>query len=188
VELVDFEHSQGVALQDLRPSCFILLPSNNIKYTGASAIEEPVSIVNRDLINKRKFEQDAHAERILGGKQIKMSEGNEDEYFTAGPKEFGFGELQFQMNSCYLNKLVAAQQGSTSVIVQLEEKWYTSPEEFNKRGCTLSSNVYSLGILLFEVRIHFPLFLQVLFFFNCLFFAFDFRCSVLRVGVESLYI
>ncbi|KAM1019471.1 hypothetical protein ACFX13_041557 [Malus domestica] len=118
VELVDFEHSQGVALQDLRPSCFILLPSNNIKYTGASAIEEPVSIVNRDLINKRKFEQDAHAERILGGKQIKMSE---------------------------------AQQGSTSVIVQLEEKWYTSPEEFNKRGCTLSSNVYSLGILLFEL-------------------------------------
>ncbi|XP_009377267.2 protein SUPPRESSOR OF PHYA-105 1 [Pyrus x bretschneideri] len=153
VELVDFAHSQGVPLQDLRPSRFILLPSNEIKYTGASAIREPISIVNRDLINKRQSEQDvdADAERILGGTQIKMSEGNEDEYFIAGPKKIEFGELQFRMNSSYQNKLVPVQQGSTSVIVQLEEKWYTSPEEFSERGCTLSSNVYALGVLLFEL-------------------------------------
>ena len=33
----------------------------------------------------------------------------------------------------------------------LEEKWYTSPEQFTEKGCTFASNIYCLGILLFEV-------------------------------------
>ncbi|CAL2241955.1 unnamed protein product [Prunus armeniaca] len=151
VEFVDFAHSQGVVLQDLRPSRFILFPSNKVKYTGSSAIRESNSLMNRDLIIKRPSEQDACAERILGGKQLKLSEGNEEKFCIAGPQNSGYGELQFQMNSSYQNALVAVQQRSISVIVQLEEKWYTSPEELNERGSTLSSNVYCLGVLLFEL-------------------------------------
>lgn len=35
---------------------------------------------------------------------------------------------------------------------RLEEEWYTSPEEPNEGSCKTSSNIYSLGVLLFEVR------------------------------------
>ncbi|KZV35197.1 hypothetical protein F511_09009 [Dorcoceras hygrometricum] len=33
----------------------------------------------------------------------------------------------------------------------LEEKWYTSPELSNETGCTFASNIYNLGVLLFEL-------------------------------------
>lgn len=38
---------------------------------------------------------------------------------------------------------------------QLEEDWYTSPEEPNEGSCKTSSNIYSLGVLLFELLAHF---------------------------------
>ncbi|GER30281.1 SPA1-related 2 [Striga asiatica] len=40
-------------------------------------------------------------------------------------------------------------RGPTSFM--LEEKWYSSPELFNEKGCTLASNIYCLGVLLFEL-------------------------------------
>ncbi|XP_057810191.1 protein SPA1-RELATED 2 [Salvia miltiorrhiza] len=39
----------------------------------------------------------------------------------------------------------------SSVNFMLEEKWYTSPEQFNEKACTFASNIYCLGILLFEL-------------------------------------
>ncbi|XP_073152629.1 protein SPA1-RELATED 2-like isoform X2 [Henckelia pumila] len=38
-----------------------------------------------------------------------------------------------------------------SVSCMLEEKWYTSPKLFNETGCTFASNIYNLGVLLFEL-------------------------------------
>ncbi|XP_038725408.1 protein SPA1-RELATED 2-like isoform X1 [Tripterygium wilfordii] len=40
---------------------------------------------------------------------------------------------------------------SASIGLQLEEKWYKSPEELTEGVCTISSNIYSLGVLFFEL-------------------------------------
>ncbi|KAI7993922.1 Protein SPA1-RELATED 2 [Camellia lanceoleosa] len=40
VGLVDISHAKGVALQDLRPSCFKLLPSNQVIYLGSCVRHE----------------------------------------------------------------------------------------------------------------------------------------------------
>lgn len=50
-----------------------------------------------------------------------------------------------------LNVPTSSQQLQASVSCMLEEKWYSSPEQINDNGCTISSNIYSLGVLLFEV-------------------------------------
>ncbi|XP_039168685.1 protein SUPPRESSOR OF PHYA-105 1 [Eucalyptus grandis] len=42
-----------------------------------------------------------------------------------------------------------------SVLSQLEERWYTSPEELTEMGCIAASNIYSLGVLLFELLCYF---------------------------------
>lgn len=49
----------------------------------------------------------------------------------------------------------AAQQHLTSITEELEEKWYISPEELNDGSCTILSNIYSLGVLLFELLAYF---------------------------------
>ncbi|KAA8528266.1 hypothetical protein F0562_035483 [Nyssa sinensis] len=65
VHLVDFSHSHGVALQDLRPSCFKLLPSNQVIYLGSSVQKEMAENVSdwdiphseNDRNEKRPLEQ-----------------------------------------------------------------------------------------------------------------------------------
>ncbi|XP_065048258.1 protein SUPPRESSOR OF PHYA-105 1-like isoform X2 [Musa acuminata AAA Group] len=42
-------------------------------------------------------------------------------------------------------------QQSISELVKLEEKCYTSPEEINDYMCSSASNIYSLGVFLFEL-------------------------------------
>ncbi|XP_040933826.1 protein SPA1-RELATED 2 isoform X7 [Gossypium hirsutum] len=49
----------------------------------------------------------------------------------------------------------SAQHQPVSVNEQLEEKWYASPEEINEGVCTILSNIYSLGVLLFELLCQF---------------------------------
>lgn len=46
------------------------------------------------------------------------------------------------------NSLHASQSYVSSI---LEEKWYTSPDQLNEKACTFASNIYCLGVLLFEV-------------------------------------
>ncbi|KAF6160935.1 hypothetical protein GIB67_007576 [Kingdonia uniflora] len=46
-------------------------------------------------------------------------------------------------------------QQFTFANVQLEEKWYTSPEELDGNGSSFSSNIYYLGILFFELLCYF---------------------------------
>jgi hypothetical protein len=46
----------------------------------------------------------------------------------------------------------AEEKQFTSETIQLEEKWYSCPEVLNDGTNTFSSNVYRLGVLVFEVR------------------------------------
>ncbi|KAJ8451161.1 hypothetical protein Cgig2_026970 [Carnegiea gigantea] len=55
-----------------------------------------------------------------------------------------------QSNSSRLHLPTSTQRHAFSVVDQLEAKWYRSPEELFGRGCSCSSNVYSLGVFLFE--------------------------------------
>ncbi|KAK9280683.1 hypothetical protein L1049_014381 [Liquidambar formosana] len=172
VELVDFAHSQGVALQDLRPSCFILLPSKRVKYTGSSAQRELQTVLNNGMNKKRLMEQDSQAYGNLGAKQQKFIEDikslknqcqftsacgfrseaiNEVDNNVTGLRDSGCTEHKAQNSSSYQGTSFATQQQSISVNDQLEERWYASPEELNERGCTFSANIYRLGVLLFEL-------------------------------------
>ncbi|KAL4599018.1 hypothetical protein ACB092_11G096200 [Castanea dentata] len=190
VEMVDFAHSQGVVLNDLWPSCFFLLRSSRVKYTGSStAVRELEGVMCQESFRKRPLEQEERAYLSLGAKQQRICEEmnsikqqpyfmtngglstksmKETEISITGPEDSGHTELQSQNNSScqnkylatqqtipitvhsYQNKSLAAQQYVSST-VQSEEKWYTSPEDLNERGCTFSSNIYGLGVLFFEL-------------------------------------
>ncbi|KAH1085622.1 hypothetical protein AAZX31_07G056400 [Glycine max] len=167
LELVDFEHSQGLVLLDFRPSCFTLLPSSKIKYIGSFGQQElDYEVMTCNVTRKRPLEQNTCACQSLSTKQKKLCEEtgssrqqhhctsihgcqttvNQTDSDTNRPVESRSKE-----SLCQNNSTCTEEKQFMSVLNKLEEKWYCSPEVLNDGVCTFSSNIYSLGVLLFEL-------------------------------------
>ncbi|XP_049415404.1 protein SPA1-RELATED 2 isoform X1 [Solanum stenotomum] len=184
--LVDFAHSQGVSVQDLRPSCFKLLRANQVVYSGASVRTQLTEyVVDRGVSQSENNQK----ERSLAGKNIsslvdpcvKKQKLSEDMHlkmkwpqypFKSGHKSAsrntklnaaqGYGDesneedcIKKEPNNLSKFRLpqlsIMSKPSLTSMSFKFEEKWYTSPEQFTEGGCTFSSNIYCLGVLLFEL-------------------------------------
>lgn len=81
----------------------------------------------------------------------------------SGLQSCEYGELNKEHDSQRSNNRIkpsAFEQHPTVVSSQLEEKWYQSPEELNGTRSSISSNIYCLGVLLFEVWFMLSLFHQ----------------------------
>ncbi|WMV43992.1 hypothetical protein MTR67_037377 [Solanum verrucosum] len=184
--LVDFAHSQGVSVQDLRPSCFKLLRANQVVYSGASVRTQLTEyVVDRGVSQSENNQK----ERSSAGKNIsslvdpcvKKQKLSEDMHlkmkwpqypFKSGHKSAsrntklnaaqGYGDESneedclkkepYNLSKFRLPQLsIMSKPSLTSMSFKFEEKWYTSPEQFTEGGCTFSSNIYCLGVLLFEL-------------------------------------
>lgn len=178
VELVDSSHSNGVGLQQLRPSYLLLLPSKEVKYSGmfvSNAKKEEIDSVSNQasdhhyLPMKRHMDQNNRKNDRLPTKCIKLN--NDVEVGTAPLKLFeGHGTMkgdvckgsstQNFMGRNYTgfdySELPIVTSNPITDPMQWEERWYVSPEELNSSVSSLiTSNIYSLGVLFFEVCISF---------------------------------
>ncbi|KAI3453791.1 hypothetical protein Pfo_010454 [Paulownia fortunei] len=189
LDLVDFSHSHGVSLQDLRPSCFKSSGSYQVMYLGSSVragvtenvTDEDIHQLNHNRNEKRPIHQsilplDSHSvkKRKLGENMkfiqrwpqfpsrsgIRSASINIANVDSAGPldpsndvDEEHNPKTEIKSHSKLFGRNVpnSSQTLQASVSFTLEEKWYTSPELFNEKGCTFASNIYCLGVLLFEL-------------------------------------
>nr|GMD61907.1 protein SUPPRESSOR OF PHYA-105 1-like isoform X1 [Ipomoea batatas] len=136
VQLVDIAHSQGNVFLDLRPSCLILHSYDDVKYIGSTVQIGCMGLGNQNMMRKRPPELDKHISNSRGTKQQKLH------------------EVQYNSErnySCGGGSSIEADRLLESDFVRLEKRWYTSPEELDDRVLA-SSNIYSLGVLLFEVH------------------------------------
>lgn len=180
VLLVDYSHSQGLALLELHPSCFSLLASNKVKYIGLSeGIDfpglKPKGISNYVRIAmKRPAEPGQLSSFGFGAKQKKVSHQQLSRFqsitelkvetpsfsdnsicnlWYSGKfweqnqnSEFGPSSSSIQ----YLPPAAEVEQKRIIANKQLEENWYQSSDKYND-GVSGISNIYSLGVFLFEV-------------------------------------
>uniref|UniRef100_A0A6N2KK25 Uncharacterized protein n=1 Tax=Salix viminalis TaxID=40686 RepID=A0A6N2KK25_SALVM len=172
VELVYLAHSQGVAFQDLCPSCFNLSPSNQVIYTGSYTKTEQGVPTLCGFVKKRPLEQvvgsyygSVPKKQRLGEEtkslrqqsQYSSSSGfgtkavDGTNFHETGAQDSRFVELQSQKHFNYRSSCMATRQLSYSLTLQSEERWYRSPELLNGGPSTFSSNIYNLGVLLFEL-------------------------------------
>ncbi|KAL2336145.1 hypothetical protein Fmac_010591 [Flemingia macrophylla] len=171
LELVDFAHSQGLVLLDFEPSYFTLLPSSKIKYTGSygqQVLDDGAMTCN--VTRKRHMKQNTCSCQSLNRKQQKLRGETESftqqHYFTCvhGSRATmnqtdsetnkaldSKSEESMCQSSSSCHHTCTEEKQFMSATIQLEEKWYCSPEILNDGVCTLSSNIYSLGVLLFEL-------------------------------------
>ncbi|MCL7029016.1 hypothetical protein MKW94_001573 [Papaver nudicaule] len=183
VELVDLAHSQQVPL-DVRPSCFMISPSNQVKYIGSVARRDWLDSIGNQ--GKPSLENHSSRKRYLEGaytaisknqkgsksmkfskpyppvpvgygfksetdREVDISSRTQEYRFHTSEKIITNPTIRTQDKSGSISVSYAARQQLTSPNFQLEEKWYASPEELNDSRLTLLSNIYSLGVLLFEL-------------------------------------
>ncbi|XP_021757615.1 protein SPA1-RELATED 2-like isoform X1 [Chenopodium quinoa] len=168
LELVYCLHSDGKVLADLRPSSFRLLPSRKIEYFGCICAQKEMqgSIIGKDILKsqtlKRPLELGMSAQSYSGVKHQKSIDNanffklKSQVQLGCGPKpitnkiDANLAGPGVSKTSSRLHLLPSAQP-ALSVNEQQEEIWYRSPEELCGRGCTASSNIYNLGVFLFEL-------------------------------------
>lgn len=180
VDVVSNSHSKGIALLDLRPSYFKLLQSNEVRYVGSSVhienFSDPDSPYHPSYRNEKRPMEHSNCP---SAKRIKPVEDNNSVIsWSQFPTKSGiaatdeinvnYGCAQYDGNVYYdsfnskpvyvtQSDLKGAHMSDPKLMLgsandaSEEVKWYASPEELNKSQCTLSSNIYSLGVLLFEL-------------------------------------
>lgn len=187
VDLVDHSHSKGIALHDLRPSHFTLLPSNRVKYLGSSLGGEISGTFGNkhlpsngnQIIEKRVLEHGLVRPYSSGAKKQKFNEGINNGWqwpqFHSRPHlkaeavsgtEMSASDAQYAGYVCVAKKpsteygsqmsgdiptLSAGAESLTAARYQLEEKWYKSLEEVDEGSSHTPSNIYCLGVFLFEL-------------------------------------
>lgn len=178
LDLVDLSHSHGVPLQDLRPSCFKLLGSHKVVYTGSlvhSNVKENVNDqdthqLSYSLSEKRPLSRSMRTPETHSAKKRNLGENTSiSRRWPQFPSRSGVksasnntsndvdGERNHKTES--KSHIISSghsmpsllQQSQASVSFMLEEKWYSSPELFDEKRCTFASNIYCLGVILFEV-------------------------------------
>ncbi|XP_042387283.1 protein SUPPRESSOR OF PHYA-105 1-like isoform X2 [Zingiber officinale] len=183
LDLVDACHCQGLALQHLQPSYFLVMPLNQVKYIGSF-----IPLGQKDMLSI-SVEKDVHYASCLGKRKMHIKQSKEPgdclelkyqkltNNINACSRHSGFrGKDQSQekgnisrsenfrsyLGGLALDKLYTIHRASSCTISQqsmseflkLEEGWYASPEELHDHITSLSSNIYSLGVLFFELFCH----------------------------------
>jgi hypothetical protein len=141
-EAVAVAHAQGVALGSARPSCFIVSP--------------PFARV--------AFIESASGSDASGGSCSGSDDAEGTDPAASPPREQGG-------DGAARGEERAGKGFPLRSVLAMELSWYTSPEEADDSGATFASDVYRLGVLLFEVRIAFAFHIEMMLFWGAYCFS-----------------
>ncbi|KAI4315509.1 hypothetical protein L6164_028309 [Bauhinia variegata] len=128
--------------------------------SGRKRPSEQVTIPSHDIWSKKhKFNENARVTGVwsqfpprsdLYPRTASDSEVNvigSQNYYNESEEDIQISRLGIQRMTCFPRISNAGRLQLTSASGRMEDKWYTSPEG----GCTILSNIYCLGVLLFEL-------------------------------------
>jgi protein suppressor of PHYA-105 1 len=138
VELLNVSHSQGLAFKDLQPSYFMILPHYQVKYIGG--------FIPQEMSSSAQMEESFRKKRHLDQKEMQKRSS-----WVSRLKHQKVGDQGFLSRSTNTGCDFRENTSICADTCKFEERWYSSPEEQTEYMCPFSSNIYSLGVLLFEV-------------------------------------
>lgn len=166
VEAVNLAHSESVVVQNVRPSCFIMSSFNRVSFIESASCSSPDSDSLGDGVDSRISEHKSSSPVADGLYQERIvTEGKDSppEVSPAGVSQrtseascLGMGSgvvRQEQKVEEISNAGVEDRKKSFPLkqILDMELNWYTSPEEAAGDSSSFASDIYRLGVLLFEV-------------------------------------
>ncbi|CAO2836122.1 unnamed protein product [Amaranthus hypochondriacus] len=165
VEIVSTAHAQGIVLINVRPSCFIMSSFNHVSFiesascsdSGSDSLEDGVDVQNMEMKQPSSSQPDEQLKGKSGSghiesEQIPDTSGSKS-YSTHATdlvlvEEKGWFETKDGRSS---KKAGEKQSFPMKEILLMETSWYTSPEEIAGAPCSCASDIYRLGVLLFEL-------------------------------------
>lgn len=122
VEIVNVAHSQGIVVHNVRPSCFVMSSFNHVSFIESASCSDSGSADSlEDGPVSHKKREDAGSYNNILERQVEKLEEEKKQPFPM------------------------------KHVLAMETSWYTSPEEEFGSTSTCASDVYRLGVLLFEV-------------------------------------
>ncbi|KAK9268525.1 hypothetical protein L1049_000278 [Liquidambar formosana] len=176
VEIVNVAHSQGVVVHNVRPSCFVMSSFNHVSFIESASCSDSGSDSFEDGLNSQTVEvkgsssplpRDLHQPRSRLG-----SEDFRPETTPTNASQMVSETSCMQSSSVYQTcESFVLESGENKItdsrnVEQAEEKeqpfpmkqillmettWYTSPEEVSGAPTSCASDIYRLGVLLFEL-------------------------------------
>ncbi|KAL5802871.1 hypothetical protein ACOSQ3_031325 [Xanthoceras sorbifolium] len=173
VEIVNVAHSQGIVVHNVQPSCFVMSSFNHVSFiesascsdSGSDSFEEGSNSQNmevKDLSSPLPHEILQRRSR-LGAEDIQPVTTATNVLSEASCMQSGSA---YQMQVTLIegteeNKILdrsnvaqveeREQPFPMKQILLMESNWYTSPEEIEGAPVSCASDIYRLGILLFEL-------------------------------------
>jgi len=173
VEVVNVAHSQGIVVHNVRPSCFVMSSFNHVSFiesasysdSGSDSLDDGLNSQTVDVKNSSSFLHDMCQQR---------SRLQSEDFLPASTPTNALSEAScMQSSSLYAVDLPLGEEteenkvlGTRNVeheeerkqsfpmkqILLMESSWYSSPEEVAGSPSSCASDIYQLGVLLFEVR------------------------------------
>ncbi|KAF5478658.1 hypothetical protein F2P56_005199 [Juglans regia] len=173
VEIVNVAHSQGIVVHNVRPSCFVMSSFNHVSFIESASCSDSGSDSLEDGSNSRNVEaKNSSFSLPHDTRQQRSNPGSEDFLSVMTPTNALSDTTCMQSSSAYAARVALIEETEENrdkdrgrveeaeekketfpmkQILLMEANWYTSPEEIEGSPSSYASDVYQLGILLFEL-------------------------------------
>ncbi|XP_062011372.1 protein SPA1-RELATED 4-like isoform X1 [Rosa rugosa] len=167
VEIVNVAHSEGIVVHNVRPSCFVMSSFNHVSFIESASCSDSGTDSPEDGLNSPTLES-KNLTSALHQKRSNIARGNFQ--FMKAPANTLSDTGCMQSSSIYAARESLMQESEEhrtrersaqledkrqpfpmKQILLMESNWYTSPEEVAGGPSPCASDIYRLGVLLFEL-------------------------------------
>lgn len=173
IEIVNMAHSQGIVVHNVRPSCFVMSSFNHVSFIESASCSDSGSDSFDDGLNGQTVDNKSSSSSLPNEMCQQRSRLESEHFHPVSTPTNTLSEASCMQNSSVYAADVALgeeteenkirdtrnveqeeerkQPFPMKQILLMESSWYTSPEEVDGSPGTCDSDIYRLGVLLFEV-------------------------------------
>ncbi|KAM3396069.1 protein SPA1-RELATED 4 isoform X1 [Capsicum galapagoense] len=161
VEIVNLAHSQGIVVHNARPSCFVMSSFRRIAFIESLSCSDSGSDSSEDGLNSQSIELNDTSSVLPHESDALGRESSQLEKISAKASTGVSENCYLQSSSGHAVQALEASKNTQEEekqhtfpmkqILLMETNWYTSPEEIAGASSSCASDVYRLGVLLFEL-------------------------------------
>lgn len=173
LDIVNIAHSQGIVVHNVRPSCFVMSSFNHVSFIESASCSDSGSDSLEDGSNNQNMDEKNSSFSLPHDRQQQRSSlGSEGFQPKTTPNNAFSDTTCMQSSSVYAARIALMEETEETKekdrgkveeaeakkqpfpmkqILLIETNWYTSPEEVEGSPSSCASDIYRLGVLLFEL-------------------------------------